>query len=427
MSSSREAFVTTAVLTGAAAFASLSRTAIEDHRLWTHRSIAFENDNLEKAYRVAGSHLTDTKRWAAVHRIHHSTPDANLVPFVELADYIDWRNDPTIDHETQPEIPGVVHGMDPVLKKLEVETAYEIGSIARELVVGKYQPLANYTLRAAGLLLYDTKPRYFYEDAQEMKHDRENPVTFDPEKPPTLHQIRFLLRDPHSPALHRRGIPGILRSNVPNYGYVEHNFEDPSFRPEDLQPDEIDTWTRENRGKLRYAYVGGMVLTSIVLGRSLSREKLARQAFLGAAASGLAVVGLIAGGNITNSFGHAGDIRRLTIKEFFNGVVHPYPDGTYTNDDDSLGPATLDEVGGQRVHHDHPELIPYSLDTGIRKIKKAPFGSLLEFMANRNIILKTGDNFAGQQRPDLPSEAVLRLQEERAKFLANQTEETFII
>jgi hypothetical protein len=413
-----EAVATTGALTSAAAFATLSRTAIEDHRLWTHRSLAFRSDSAEKVYRVAGSHLTDTKRWAAVHRVHHSAPDANLEPFVAIADYIDWHYGLLHRHTAQLDIPDEIHGLDPVLKTMDTNNAYEVGTLARELVRGKYRPASAYTLRAAGILLSGKEPRYFYEDSTTMKHDRKNPVKFDPENPPSLHEIRFLLRDPHSPVLHRMGIPGILLYNVPLYGYVENNFQDPMFRPDDLQPDNTDHWTRENRTKLRYAYVGAMILTSVLT--SNSKEKIARNAFLGAASSGLAVVALIGGGNITNAYGHSGDRDKLTSQEFLQGVVHPFADGRFTNDDDHWGPATLDEVGGQLIHHDHPDLIAYSLDHGWEKVKKAPFGSILEALADHGIIFKHGDNFNGDRRPDMPSEAVLKLQELRSKYLADQ-------
>src|SRR5690606_21268811 len=110
-----------------------------------------------------------------------------------------------------------------------------------------------------------------------------------------------------SPALHPEGIPGVLRDNVPLYAYAEQNFEDPHFRQVDLRPDKVDYWTRRNRAKLRYAYVGGMALAGVLIGRSAKPEKIAVNALAGAAASGAAVLALIAGGNLTNSGGHAGN------------------------------------------------------------------------------------------------------------------------
>ncbi len=413
--SSLENLGTTAVLTGAAAFYSLSRTAIEDHRVWTHRSLAFNDERAEKAYRIAGSHLTDTKRWAAVHRIHHRTPDSNLVNFTEYADYVDWHGEQTDSSEGQLELPDALYGYDPAVEEIDAATTYEIGSLARDLVGGLYQPAENYSEEEARRILYDRSPKYFYESADEMKRDRQHPVLFDPDHPPTLHQIRFLLRDPHSPALHRQGIPGILRNNVSLYGYVERNFEDGAFRPDDLQPDEIDDWTRQNRSKLRYAYVGGMMLAGVLLGGRGSKEKLATQAAIGATASALAVAGLIAGGNITNSLGHGGDMKKLTVNGFLAGKVYPKADGTYENDyHRGLGPVTLDEVGGQKVHHQHPDAIAYSLETGLNQLREAPFGTFLEYLTDHGIIFKRGDNFGNtESRPDMPSSAVQILQQYR--------------
>src|SRR5690606_6261512 len=126
-----------------------------------------------------------------------------------------------------------------------------------------------------------------------------------------------------------------------------------------------------------------------------------------------------AGGNITNSFGHAGNIDKLTMREFLAGRVYPKADGTYATDDKRLSPLTLDEVGGQRVHHDHPDRIAYSLREGFEKFADAPFGSFLDFLISRGLIFKPGDQFEGEEkRPDMPSDAVLKLQDYRAKKLA---------
>lgn len=409
-------------LSAATALFSLANTAIRDHRLYTHRSVNYTHSGLDKTARIMGGHLTDSKRWAAVHRVHHSTPDANLVPFVELADYIDHRNRPLAHIEDHPEIPDEVHGLDPAVESIDTDVAYEIGSLARELVAGLYQRQQHYTPEEGDRILHSTEPRYYYESKAEMKRDRKNPVRYDPHNLPSLQQIRFLLRDPHSPALHRKGIPGVLVDNVPNYSYAESNFEDPAFRPKDLQPDQTDEWIRDNRSLLRYGYVGGMALA----GMALSRPKSAKEAAVGAAsgmtASGLAVVALIGGGNLTNGLGHAGDIDKLTVREALNGKVYPKADGTYTTDDKRLSPLTLDEVGGQRIHHDHPYKIAYSLQEGIEKLKDAPFGKFVEFLVRHNVILKAGDNFQDEEhRPDMPSEAVTKLQEYRASKLATQS------
>ena len=412
-----------AALTGAAAFASLAKTAVVDHRIWTHHSLAFQNELVDKAARVAGGHLTDTKRWAAVHRIHHSTPDADLINFVEFADYLDWLMLPYADNSGHPDIPDEIHGLDPAIPTIDTLSAYEIGSLARDQVGGLYLPDRYYTPASGERILNSKDPRYFYEDKRQMKHDRKNPVRFDPDNPPSLHRIRFLLRDPHSPPLHRMGVPGVLIYNVPLYGYAESNFEDPAFRPDDLQPDETDVWIRENRTKLRAAYVGGMAVAGMLLSRPGPPEKALAGALAGTAASGAAVLALIAGGNITNGLGHAGDLEQLTLREFLAGKVYPKADGTYACDDKRLSPATLDEVGGQRIHHDDPGRIAYSLREGIEKFMDAPFGTFLEFLVSNGILLKPGDQFEGmERRPDMPSEAVVKLQEYRAQKLAEQAQ-----
>ena len=419
--SAREYLEPGAALTGAVAFVSLANTAVRDHRIWTHHSMDFQDEGIGNAARIAGGHLTDTKRWAAVHRVHHSAPDANLTNFVEVADYIDWLAYSNADNAGHPEIPDEIPGLDPAVPTIDTNTAYEIGWLARELVGGLYQPYEYFSPAVGARIVNGDPERFRYEDKQQMKRDRNQPVIFDPDNLPSLHDIRFLLRDPHSPPLHRRGIPGVLLENVSLYGYAENNFTDPAFRPDDLRPDETDIWIRENRAKLRAAYVGGMALSGMLLSRPSSPEKAMAGALTGVAASGAAVLALIAGGNITNSFGHAGDIEKLTLREFLAGKVYPKADGTYASDDKRLSLPTIDEVGGQRVHHLRPDKIAYSMREGVEKLIDAPFGSFIHFLVDNGIVFKPGDQFEGmERRPDMPSEAVVKLQEYRAQKLAEQ-------
>jgi fatty-acid desaturase len=63
----------------------LVHTAWKDHREKTHRSVKM-GKTLEAAVDIAGAPFTDTTRWAATHRIHHATPDANLLPTIEYTD-----------------------------------------------------------------------------------------------------------------------------------------------------------------------------------------------------------------------------------------------------------------------------------------------------------------------------------------------------
>lgn len=406
-------------LAAAASFAALFNTAVGDHREFTHGSTAYRNKLLGQFTILAGGHLTDRRRWASSHRIHHATADANLLPFVLLADYVDFIHDPFAKNSGHPDIPDFVYGYDPAVNAINFNTAYEIGSLARELVEGKYQPKTEFSPIEGVAILESPSDKFWYESDAEMKRDRQNPIKYDPDNPPSLNQIRFLLRDPHSPALDKRGIPGILRTNVSKYAFVERNFEDPFFRDEDLQPDDIERWVRQNRSKLRYAYVGGMALAGVIRGGGGSPAKMLGNALTGATASGAGVGMLIAGGNITNSFGHAGDWKQLTLETFMDGKVYPKPDGTYSSNSKLLSGPTLDEVGAQEVHHRKPWLIAYTEKLGLAGILEAPFGKFLETMVKLGIVFEEGHQFDGGPRPDLPSEAVLLLEDYRRHHMPN--------
>ena len=65
----------------------LVHTAWKDHREKTHRAIRL-SEPVDVVVDVLGGPFTDTNRWAATHRTHHSTPDANLYPAVQLADLV---------------------------------------------------------------------------------------------------------------------------------------------------------------------------------------------------------------------------------------------------------------------------------------------------------------------------------------------------
>jgi hypothetical protein len=411
---SREAILYSG-LTAGVALVNLANTAVRDHRVYTHESLKFNGPTTDRIARTMSAFLTDTKRWAAVHRIHHSTPDANLTPFVELADFLDWQDTSLTREVAVIDRPEFVYGLDPAATEIPLEVAREIGVEARSLVEGKYKVPTGYSVRNAANMLFNKSARFFYEDTQIMKKDKKKAVD---SKSGSVHDVRFLLRDPHSPVLHHEGVVGILKQNVPLYGYVENSMADTTVRPSDLMPDEIDEKLRESRTKLRLGYVGGMMLAGVALNRTKTIGEVPRHLVLGAAASGLAVASLIAGGNITNAFGHAGDTKNTTLKEILGGIVKPKPDGTYTSNASFLNFLTLDEVGGQKIHHEHPDKVAYTDDTGIKKLLKAPFGTIVEALANKGLMIKISDNFGNDHRPDDPSQAVIMLQEERIREFA---------
>lgn len=136
----------------------------------------------------------------------------------------------------------------------------------------------------------------------------------------------------------------------------------------------------------------------------------------------------IAGGNITNSYGHAGEttptsIINATLDEEYDLVSNQ--DGTGSTDSvkggllgNALSAFTFDESGGQWVHHHFVERIAYTLQRGIKAFKEAWWGTTLEALANNPYFpyLSPGKGFPGvehEDRPDMPSAGV-RLIEQRA-------------
>jgi hypothetical protein len=111
----------------------------------------------------------------ATHRIHHATPDADLRPAIEYTDAVAWLEaHPEIAAE-QYAVPERIAGIDPLAK-----------------------------------ILYGTEPRYLYEDP----HGNRDAVPSIDGSNASLDDIRYLLRDPHSPALHPDGMKGWAALNM---------------------------------------------------------------------------------------------------------------------------------------------------------------------------------------------------------------------
>lgn len=164
---------------------------------------------LETAVDVAGAPFTDTTRWAATHRIHHATPDADLRPAIEYTDAVAWL-------EAYPEIaeqyavPERVAGIDPAVESMSHQEVLAVGKLSKELVDGLYQPQETYSPDELAKIFYGTEPRYLYEDP----HGNRDAVPSIDGYNASLDDIRYLLRDPHSPALHPDGMKGWAALNM---------------------------------------------------------------------------------------------------------------------------------------------------------------------------------------------------------------------
>ncbi len=395
---------------GAMTLVPLLKTTILDHREATHRSLT-PGKVVRGALEVAGAPFTDTSRWAAVHMDHHSCTDANLVPSVEIADLVDWL-DTHPDVAARYAVPETFYGLDPGLPEMSRDEVLQLGKLSKQLVEELYVPQADYDDATIVRILYSREPRYFYEAPR--GNTDAVPVLDDA---PSLHDIRYKLRDPHSPALHPMGIAGIAMFNYGLYddAVTFHN-RNPQLVADHLQRTPRQEFIERNKKNIRlWGLLGGSALVRVLLDRPKSASGVAASAAKGVAIASAATAGLFAGSQLVNSYGHAGDLelpKKQLLKNFFTGRVELKENGSYASKLPVANIPTLDEVGGQDVHHEYPEKIAYTNQTGWRKVKEAPYGSLLEFLAKHKIGMREGPGYEGR-RPDVPSEAIEYLMELR--------------
>ncbi len=413
---------------GVIAFGALAETTINKHRIRTHRSIV-ARPMAQRVLDILGAPFADTDTWAAVHRVHHSTPDANLHPFLELADYIKWREAHPGAHD-HIELPETILGFDPGAKEMTLDEVLTVGELTRDLVDGMYHPQENYSDAEVTHLLDMSRLRYAYDDR----------LTDKPKAPidrtKTLDDLAPILRDPHSPVLEPAvtmrgiatpgGVIGTWLRNRPRYDEVDGRLR---YNPELRNPDIITTSTEQkvftHKNKIRLAAVGAAALARIALTRPETPAKIMQRGVEGAAIFGGATAALLFGGNTTNAWGHAGDLSARpdeshldNMRRLVRGEVRMKADGTYTTNNKILSAPTFDEVGGQKEHHDHPDYIAYTREIGVDGFRDAPFGSVLKLMADRGILFEHGPGFEGN-RPDLPSDAILALESIRRAYYQN--------
>lgn len=400
-----------AFMTGAA----LVHTAWKDHRAKTHRSIELSKP-VDFAMDVFGGPFTDTTRWAATHRIHHHTPDTNLVPWVKYADLQEWfAANPHV--AARYDQPTLLSGMDPAMQWVTHDDAMEVGGLAKELLAGKYVPQQNYSDQEIRDILYGTEPRYYYEHPH---GDMDAVPTIDGFHA-SIDDIRFIARDPHSPVLCPDGMRNVMIYNMPLYQDVVKFYErNPQYMPSDLTFTKREQWIEDHKKAVRLGFVATNIAARIIAERPRTPGETAKSALRGAVVSGIGTLALIAGGNIVNSLGHGGGVNfgsKQFIKDLKDGTVRVKDNGTYTTNNVLLSPPTLGEVGGQFEHHEDPSLIAYTHEKGIKKALVDPFGALTEFLAKHNVGMRVGPGFEGR-RPDLPSDAVLAIERKRREYRA---------
>ncbi len=417
-----------AAVAGAEALGIVALTTIYNHRELTHNSLKLGRVLRTVARTAMRAIGMNPYVWASVHTVHHSTPDANLVPLLEAADYLEWRG---IHSEvSSPPIPDTFAGLDPVAV-LSPEQVKDIGSSARKLVENRYDAPDSYSDEEATRLLDPVTPRYLYDERPRfLKRILSRHRTFK-EPISNKRSLEYLtpeLRDAHSPALHPKGVVGVFFDNVHLYSKDGEHFKDNTNRLPHLQQESSDKIGEKPKWGQRCLIIGNIAVAATMFG-SLTLPALAGSVLTGYAMTGLMAAGLRGGGNLTNSFGHGG---KEPIKTFLRGVLYkdykprPKADGTFAANAKSLSLPTFDEVGGQDEHHENPGSIAYSNKEGFRRFIEAPFGVVLESLANRNIGIRHSEGFGlkpGERRPDEASEAVLKLQDARIMTMQGQLPE----
>lgn len=396
-------------------------TTLYNHRQLTHESIQMEPVAEHVARTTMWLLGVKPRIWAEVHKIHHSITDANLLPTKETADYLVWRQDHSAPQH--PEIPRIFKGLDPGAD-LRPAQILKLGQLAETLVAGRYDRPKDYSISEAQRLLDPKTPRYFYPTKTERRDNKLNNRSDSEPANRSLNKLAVELRDPHSPVLHNNGVRGILRDNVSLYRFAASYMEQLEKAGKNFGQ---DNWDRLIYDKVKLGvtvfYAGNIAVAYVQQPDSSPKGLLkaaARGSLVAISADGI----VIAGGNITNSLGHAGELTSLAQTLFTNEIAMK-ADGSYTTNDKRLSLPFLDEVGGQEVHHGSPDKINYTRASGRKSFEEAPFGSSIKVLVKNNILMKPGNQYGANKdtppdgllskRPDVLNETVLLMQKFRVE------------
>lgn len=406
---------------------------LRDHRDLTHRSVDL-HPSLQKFYDWEQRTITvgEPTVWASVHRIHHQMPDGTLAPFYQIARAVNWMQ-VNPDQVEGVSLPDSFEYLDPFVDKFSLEDVMEIGNQAddfmRDRLGDEYEEPAGYSSDDLQALFNPTEPRYFYERDPERKGEY------------TQDEIAaVLLGDPHSPVRipppEENGVRGVAKHNVALYSHDADLFRArPDLKPKDLQNDDLS-----NREASRMDIAAGVLIPGVAV--LLKRGKYTPKHFARAAAAGLAIDAVriateVIGGNITNSLGHSGTLtQKEMMRAIQSGKYKPVPneDGTVSTNTENAGffgralsKLTLDEVGGQEVHHTNPEKIAYTHKTGLDAWREAPWGSLVSVFAHSKWfpLINPGPGFDlkdGETRPDQPHPAFDLIHRRRVEQLHNESQ-----
>ncbi len=404
-------------------------TTLYDHRELTHHSLKAKKV-MNLAGRMSAMMLGRIPRhWARTHISHHAARDANLLNILETADCLDWLNNNSA--KTKAKVPHIFKGLDPDAE-LSPDDVLAIGSSIREVVKDRYDRPTEYSEDDLARLLDGQTPRYYYPKNIKDQSAEKSIKSGDR----SINRLRSVLIDPHSPALHRYGVLGVLWQNVPLFKANQRDvkaFE--QIGEYDLGQDETDKKFFDNsKLGLSLFFLGNIGLMFMlnknqsINGRSDKLlNRLAVAAIEGSAVSIGVAQGYKMGGNITNGLGHLG----ASLYQALVSKPKCKPDGTYPYNAKLFNLVTFDEVGGQYDHHAKPGKIAYTDASGIRKLINAPFGTIVEKLTDRSILYDHGDQYGHpelvedvftldsnrQPRPDEPMRAVLMLEAARRRTM----------
>jgi hypothetical protein len=417
--------------------AGVAGITIRHHRELTHRSLELSK-KLQKAidFEQRSLGVAEPYTWASVHEIHHGMEDTSLFPFYKM-------HHAMREAEARGmEVPDTFAHLDRFVDSFDRETVDAIGRMADDHLkerladprLGEYQyrepSFDDVTDEQLASMMRPNEPQYTYIPL-EGRTKKLRPEDYDQDD-----IARLLLTDPHSPALEplANGVQGILIEGMPRYQDPADMFRAiPLLKPEELQQPEDALPADQRKKKKSNAVAAGFALNAgafFLANREWNLKGAARAALEGAAANGVRAGLEVSGGNVTNSAGHMGDPVQTEIGRAFLSreyQIQLKDDGTISTNTIGKGItgrvaswATLDEVGGQQIHHQEPWKIAYTNAEGVKAVVEAPWGSALEFLAKAEwfSLIKDGPGFGDQPRPDVAHPAVRIIQAERAKQYA---------
>ncbi len=399
----------------AEALATVAITTMYSHRELTHRSLTLDPGLRAMSRAILNTTGVVPEVWAAVHLVHHRWRDVNGVPFVEVGDLLE--HDAKHGKIAGSKTPDVFSGLDSVAE-FGAEEVLAIAKSIRGEIGNRYKRPESYGKEDRQRLYDPTKPQFYYDTRPgRLKQRLGKPgATLAAQPRADIYRLRPEIRDPHSPNLHRQGTRGILLYNVPLYREVAAYFTDPANRPEHLRGNGTNEGELPSRLWMAGLFAANIALAGMLQG-GIKPADLLRHGLAGSAITLSSYVVDILGGNFTNSFGHGGE---HPIRALFTNKLTPKPDGTFATKAPLLSPATFDEVGGQDVHHERPDLVAYSFEKGLKKLLEAPFGTMLEQLAKDGLGMRPGPGFdvPFNQRPDMASEATLMIEAARVRTMA---------